>query len=274
MTDRASGQSGSCEMLYSSHHKLYNARLNPWLILCSSFIQNILVLQNSPKWFVKLGDFGITKRTNNTATALRTNTGTPLYSAPEIGCYDENEDDVYTKAVDIWSVGCVVYHILAQRAPFKTAQAKKKPFPTDRLVGRASGDAIKFLSSLLVLDPAGRPAAAEALKHTWLVNVHPAESAAGRIHESKLSTQFSLQSLEEQDSEGMLTRLSTDIRARSNTEKWRGSYILAHSRNGLCLLMVLFVHRNAFFAIFTSITGRRRTLSGNPRAPSSFCNAT
>jgi len=243
-------------MLCSSHYKLYNARLNPWLNFCSSFIQNILVLQNSPKWFVKLGDFGITKRTSSAATALRTNTGTPLYSAPEIGFYGEDEDDVYTKAVDLWSVGCVVYHILAQRAPFETAQAKKKPFPRDRLVGRASGDVINFLSSLLALDPAGRPAAAEALEHPWLVNVHPAESASGQIIESEMSTQLSLQSLGKQDSEGMLTRLLTDVRPRSNTEKWRGSYLLGHSRNDLCLLMVLFVDRNASFAITTSI--RRR----------------
>jgi len=224
--DRAFGQSGSYQMTCSSKHKLYSSRLNPWLIFCSSFTQNILVLQNSPKWFIKLGDFGITKRISSAATALRTNTGTPLYSAPEIGFVGKDEDDVYTKAVDLWSVGCVVYHILAQRAPFETTQAKKKPFPTGHLIGRVSGDAINFLSKLLVLDPARRLAAAEALEHPWLVNVHPNESASGSKILSELATQMSLQSLGKQNSNTVSPRLSTDVEPRSNTDEGQGLYLL------------------------------------------------
>ena len=155
--------------------------------------------------------------------------GTPLYSAPEIGSYGEDDDGVYTNAVDLSSVGCVVYHILTQRVPFSSSQAKRKPFPTGHLAGRVSDDAINFLSSLLVLDPARRPAPAEALEHPWLVDLHPDEYASGRNTQSELSTQMSLQSPGKQNSKAVLPRLSIDVEPRSNADKWHGSYLLVHS---------------------------------------------
>lgn len=210
-------------MFHSSSYKLYSSRLKHWLIFRSFFIQNILVLQDSPKWFVKLGDFGITKRTSSATTALRTNAGTPLYSAPEIGFDGMDEDDVYTNAVDLWSVGCVVYHILAQRAPFKaTSQAKTKPFPIDHIVGRVSADGIDFISKLLVLEPARRLAAVEALAHPWLVDVHPDESTSDQMSQSDMSTQMSLQSWGKQNSDDVPALLSTDIEPHSGTEKRHG----------------------------------------------------
>ncbi|KAH8682605.1 hypothetical protein BX600DRAFT_492614 [Xylariales sp. PMI_506] len=79
---------------------------------------NILVSQPSPDWWVKIGDFGISKRVVEENTALRTMVGTKGYLAPEVfGMVrtddDYNEDDhdsgsgsgaaasSYTSAVDI-----------------------------------------------------------------------------------------------------------------------------------------------------------------------------
>ena len=157
--------------------------------------------------------------------------GTPLYSAPEIGDDGADEDGVYTKAVDLWSVGCVVYHILAQRAPFDP-HAKKRPFPRIPLAGRVSADGIDFIEKLLVQEPARRLAAAEALEHPWLVDVHPDmhpdKSTSGQKTQPELSTQMSLQSWREQNSDGSLTRPSTDIETHNGIENGHGPYLLEY----------------------------------------------
>lgn len=151
--------------------------------------------------------------------------GTPLYSAPEIGDDGADGDDVYTNAVDLWSVGCVVYHILAQRAPFDP-HAKKRPFPRTPLAGRASTDGLDFIGKLLVQEPARRLAAAEALEHPWLVDAHPDKSTSAQKIQPELSTQMSLQSWGERNSDGILTRLSTDIKPHNGTENMQGPYLL------------------------------------------------
>ena len=82
---------------------------------------NIFVVQKDPKWWVKIGDFGISKRIQNQDTSLRTFTGTHDYMAPEFFGYvddiDEERSD-YTHAVDIWALGCVVYRVCTGKVPF------------------------------------------------------------------------------------------------------------------------------------------------------------
>ena len=117
-------------------------------------------------WWVKLGDFGITKRIDNEQTALRTRIGTARYLAPEIED-DEFPDSVYTEAVDMWSLGCVIYTILAQTPPFMTTSSKKKPFPEAALKACASADATDFVRILLAKEPAERPTAGDARSYPW-----------------------------------------------------------------------------------------------------------
>ena len=64
---------------------------------------------------VKLGDFGISKQIQPQATtALHTQVSTRIYAAPEVLGLDSNsETSVYTNSVDIWSLGCVIYELLA-----------------------------------------------------------------------------------------------------------------------------------------------------------------
>jgi len=68
----------------------------------------------SPVW-VKLGDFGVSKRILAEATTtFHTQVSTPVYSAPEVLGLDPNsETSNYTDSVDIWSLGCVIYELLA-----------------------------------------------------------------------------------------------------------------------------------------------------------------
>lgn len=136
------------------------------------------------RWWVKIGDFGISKRVTNEETAFRTQTGTPYFQAPEIqGFVDEDaETSVYDNSVDIWSLGCVIFNISAQRVPFlKPAEVRRfcqgqSPFPEELLYQKMTDDGIRFVKRLLVSQPAQRVSVANALTDPWIL----LNSSAGR----------------------------------------------------------------------------------------------
>lgn len=123
---------------------------------------------------VKIGDFGISKQVDD-STALLTVVGTPGYMAPEVWGYISSETSVYTNAVDMWSLGCVIYAMITRETPFQDTGnllnyiQSRISFPKTKLLeGKASSDAIKFLVSLMRPHPEDRLTAEEALKHMWL----------------------------------------------------------------------------------------------------------
>ncbi|KAL2834832.1 kinase-like domain-containing protein [Aspergillus pseudoustus] len=138
---------------------------------------NIFIQAPGPGWSVKIGDFGISKHARREVTALRTVAGTPLYKAPEIDGdveLDDGEDEEeYTSMVDLWSLGCVVYEMVAAAHPFPAW-----PLDFKRLCrgtwypnkpGRLSVAGWDFVTKLLVARPAGRMTASQALGHKWIV---------------------------------------------------------------------------------------------------------
>lgn len=76
-----------------------------------------------PDWWVKIADFGISKRATEGHTALQTLTGTPAFAAPEIRLFHVPIDGVlsktYTDAVDVWSLGAIIYLMLTADCFFK-----------------------------------------------------------------------------------------------------------------------------------------------------------
>ena len=56
---------------------------------------------------IKIGDFGISKQTQNNTVTKRTFVGTPYYMAPEI-----IEEKPYSIKADIWSLGCCILHMV------------------------------------------------------------------------------------------------------------------------------------------------------------------
>ena len=59
----------------------------------------------------KLGDMNVSKVIKN--DMARTQTGTPYYASPEVW-----KDQPYGTKSDMWSLGCVLYEVAAQRPPF------------------------------------------------------------------------------------------------------------------------------------------------------------
>ncbi|KAK0512891.1 hypothetical protein JMJ35_004908 [Cladonia borealis] len=140
--------------------------------------QNIFVVQTSPRYWVKLGDFGISKRVSNLSTYLRTEVGTRAFSAPETTPDDYEETFQYTNAVDMWSLGCVIYNVLAHSLPYKNARAKSFPFPSQPLKDRVNDQGINLLECLLRVDPSTRWTAQKAVTHPWLHASGQGSSAA------------------------------------------------------------------------------------------------
>jgi len=135
----------------------------------------------SPVW-VKLGDFGVSKRILAQATTtLHTQVSTPLYSAPEVLGLDSNsETSDYTNSVDIWSFGCVIYELLVGTKLFVSGFQLsgyfygKRPFPEERLRGLSpptDDTGISLLKAMLAIQPEDRPTVAEALGHAWLAGL-------------------------------------------------------------------------------------------------------
>eukprot|EP01116_Phalansterium_solitarium_P011969 TRINITY_DN2786_c3_g1_i1.p1 TRINITY_DN2786_c3_g1~~TRINITY_DN2786_c3_g1_i1.p1 ORF type:complete len:290 (+),score=98.45 TRINITY_DN2786_c3_g1_i1:850-1719(+) len=68
---------------------------------------------------LKIADFGLAVRLDGADTEQHTMCGTPSYLSPE-----QCEGRGYGAAVDVWSIGVVMYTLLTGKAPFSTSAAK------------------------------------------------------------------------------------------------------------------------------------------------------
>ncbi|KAF3906203.1 hypothetical protein ABW20_dc0101389 [Dactylellina cionopaga] len=124
----------------------------------------------------KLADFGLAKiiGEDSFTTSL---CGTPSYVAPEILMPSRNRK--YTKAVDIWSLGVVLYICLCGFPPFSDElappnlrdQIKEGRFDYPSPYWDTVGDAaLDLIDRMLTVDPDERITVEEALEHPWVTN--------------------------------------------------------------------------------------------------------
>lgn len=100
--------------------------------------------------------------------------GTPDYSAPEIFTKVK-----YTKSIDMWSMGVVLYEMLSGQTPWP--KTSKKEFLISILLGKfcfdspvwssISEEAKDLIKQLICVNPKKRLTAKEAMNHPWFKDV-------------------------------------------------------------------------------------------------------
>ena len=147
--------------------------------------QNIFIIAKSPEWWVKIGDFGISKRVMEGLTGLQTFNSAPAFTAPELyktmwepNSSKEAPTSNFNPEVDIWSVGVISYYLLTGKLPFDGQHdllayySKESELPTGSLTGcQSSDEALKFLKDILIPSPSDRLSARDALEHSWLASL-------------------------------------------------------------------------------------------------------
>ncbi|OJD09948.1 CAMK protein kinase [Emergomyces pasteurianus Ep9510] len=143
---------------------------------------NVLMTSLSDGARVVLTDFGCARRLEKEGSRMKTSMGTLEYTAPEVTQpTSPGSGKGYTKAVDMWSLGCLTVVLLTGGSPF-----------TDQKTGRYSQDMAKhcdlstleqepewqhvglsakdFVRKLLILDEDARMTARQAIAHKWFTN--------------------------------------------------------------------------------------------------------
>ncbi|ORY46658.1 Pkinase-domain-containing protein [Neocallimastix californiae] len=134
--------------------------------------ENLLLSDKSKNGKVMISDFGLSKIFND-EEVMKTACGTPGYVAPEV-----LKRQGYGKEVDLWSIGVITYILLCGYPPFydqnnvelyKQILACRYEFEKPWW-DNISEDAKGFIRKLLVLDPAKRYTAKQAVNHPFIVN--------------------------------------------------------------------------------------------------------
>ncbi|KAL5507638.1 hypothetical protein ACEPAH_7094 [Sanghuangporus vaninii] len=144
--------------------------------------ENILMTKDDPP-NLKLADFGLAKAVDS-VTQFRTMCGTPIYLAPEVILRDSRE--TYSHKVDSWSVGVIVFAMIANAQPFLDDDASviairfRRRYIDWPLVEshNISPDCRNFLDVLLEENPAERLSCTDALRHPWLAPLSASEPEA------------------------------------------------------------------------------------------------
>lgn len=126
-------------------------------------------------WWVKIADFGISKRTDPALTAPSDVIGTLDYMAPEL--LDHRSQNVDYRAADIWSVGCLAYYTLtktrnylSRRNSIYDEQRETDFLPGDLRIGKSGRD---FLENTIKRDCNNRLRWEKASSHMWVEQSEP-----------------------------------------------------------------------------------------------------
>ena len=123
------------------------------------------------KMEVKIGDFGLATRLSHSEEKKRTICGTPNYIAPEM--LEGRSHRGHSFAVDIWSLGVILYTFVVGKPPYETSDVKTTykriranaySFPDHVVLSPQVKDLIR---SILVVDPEKRPSLQTILAHPW-----------------------------------------------------------------------------------------------------------
>ncbi|KAK6705444.1 hypothetical protein SNK05_009341 [Fusarium graminearum] len=200
--------------------------------------QNILIYSHphpdtQGSWWVKLGDFGISKKIGVDPNITTSSVGTMLYMAPEL--FHVNCSEILTsdyREADLWSLGITIFFILTNAVPFQTpastmkfAQNSGEPFPHAFLEHYGvTGEGQAFIRETLRPEPGTRANVAMAMDHAWIQALFPSAPASGT--QSRPSTISSRRS--SMDDDGVTQGATTEISTLSSQPVSQGQYDERH----------------------------------------------
>jgi serine/threonine protein kinase len=143
---------------------------------------------------IKLIDFGFANRATSAGSLFETNCGSVGYAAPELFLRLP-----YSWKVDVWSLGVILYAMVAGRMPFVTDNVSQ-------LVEMIVTEEVAFpdffspplkdlLSLMLTKDPTRRPAISDVVAHPWMDSTHKPFIGLGRDEPERRESAMSALSL-------------------------------------------------------------------------------
>ncbi|KAI8446862.1 kinase-like domain-containing protein [Phakopsora pachyrhizi] len=173
---------------YLSKHRIAHRDLKPENILMSS--------GKNPQ--AKIADFGLAKQLKDNS-CFKTHCGTPAYVAPEV-VVPNRYSSGYTVAVDMYSLGVIVYASLGNCSPFDGQDMIDdfKEYCRRRVVNTRvlaqlrpdlSQSALDFIKRLTEKDVKKRLTPSQALKHSWILGLEKNRSDCGtKLPENPVKT--------------------------------------------------------------------------------------
>ncbi|CEO99397.1 Protein kinase domain-containing protein [Plasmodiophora brassicae] len=151
--------------------------------------ENLLYATNEDDSSIKITDFGLAKYMTSASGPMTTACGTPGYVAPEI-----LKNEPYDGAVDLWSIGVILYILLCGFPPFYDesaavlyAQIKRGDYDfPDPYWTEISPEAKELVSRLLTVDPKKRATCDEVLSHPWIAGNKATDKKLGPHHQKKM----------------------------------------------------------------------------------------
>ncbi|BFZ05370.1 hypothetical protein BsWGS_08409 [Bradybaena similaris] len=136
--------------------------------------ENILLATDDLETLIKVTDFGLSKFVD-AGSMMKTFCGTPTYLAPEILLTAGS--GTYTKAIDCWSLGVILFIMLSGYPPFSD-ERKDMDLPKQIMGGHftfpkqywtdVSETAVDLIKQMMIVDPKKRITFADVLNHPWL----------------------------------------------------------------------------------------------------------
>eukprot|EP01024_Parvocaulis_polyphysoides_P047334 TRINITY_DN4487_c2_g1_i2.p1 TRINITY_DN4487_c2_g1~~TRINITY_DN4487_c2_g1_i2.p1 ORF type:complete len:360 (-),score=82.51 TRINITY_DN4487_c2_g1_i2:358-1437(-) len=148
-------------------------------------LENMIMLNEEEDSPVKIADFGLSKFFSPD-TVLSTVCGSPQYVAPEVLGVAQGAEQ-YSSAVDMWSVGVILFILLSGYSPFDDEndavlfqKIREGDYDADDPIwDEVSEEAKDLVSKLLNVNADKRLSAEQALKHPWILSyAQPTNDAA------------------------------------------------------------------------------------------------
>lgn len=145
--------------------------------------ENLILCTNEANSPIKIADFGLSRILGEDQSVMHTICGTRAYAAPEVNFTGAPQSAEYTAKIDMWSVGVILFVVLAGYHPFDEFGTADKTQVWDRICrgkwsfndacwASISKGAKDLIEKLIETDPESRFSAAQVLQHPWITRFH------------------------------------------------------------------------------------------------------